>query len=142
MIAAKTRNKRIRQLAKLVKGAAELYNSGALPQASYGATATGYTPTDINKLTAMAHEAAASDGFGQCATTNITIALGEQMIPTVRRRAEQIKAWLDLLLSPKFDLSSHDYGMILRLTWPPQVCRTGGRGCEVPLVPPLPPSGI
>ena len=97
IIAVRGRVKRIKTLGKVTKKASRLFNTGALPQATYGKEAAGASPTAIDKLRALAANAASSQCGGQCATTIIHLVLGEHNDPGIKCITDQISMWFNLL---------------------------------------------
>ena len=92
----KGRTNRIKQLARVCKRAARLFNTGAHPQGSYGKEAIGVCPSTMQQMRALAANCASSNVAGQCASTVIWIVLGKQNDPAVAYPVDQIKMWYQM----------------------------------------------
>ena len=88
--------KRIAPMAKALRKARRLHNSGSLPQALWGATSLGMSPTATGKLVTQLASATGISAKGRCATTAIAIALGPDKDPRITLPIQQADLWINL----------------------------------------------
>ena len=91
--AAKLRASRVTYLTSKDKRAKALYGTGVLPQATYGAETTGYSPTFVTELRTMAADATGTSHKGRCPYTAIAVAKGMEWDPYVRGPVSLIQEW-------------------------------------------------
>ena len=91
--AARQRAYRVTYLTTKDKRAQALYGTGVLPQATYGAETTGYSPTFVSELRTMAADATGTAHKGRCPYTAIAIAKGMEWDPYVRGPVTLIQEW-------------------------------------------------
>ena len=93
----RNRVNRIKILNRIDQRAGRLYNTGALPQASYGKEAMGVSPSQLQSLRALAADSVSSATKGQCTTTLIWVALGQENDPATKVVLDQVRAWFSVV---------------------------------------------
>ena len=84
------RTKSIKFLASRFRGARKLFNTGAIPQATWGFESFGFANTVINKIRVMAGHASGIATAGRCLTTAIALAYGPHNDPMISLFIKQI----------------------------------------------------
>ena len=90
------RFRRIGRLAKIVRKARNLSQTGALPQSVWGVSTIGLAPTQLNALRRQFAAATGIQAMGRCATTAIAIAVGPRNDPAVKLAVDQVALYIDL----------------------------------------------
>ena len=85
------RTRRISQLSKVWKGAAQLFNTGAWTSGTFGHQAMGLSPADMDEVRTQAANASGSADRARCKTTLIAITIGDEADPAVKGPREQVK---------------------------------------------------
>ncbi len=94
IVSVRGRVLRIKRLRRVNHQAGKLFNSGAMPQASYGKEGMGINPSTLTQLRALAASAVSTGTHGQCPTTLIWLGLGSEHDPMVKVATDQIRMWL------------------------------------------------
>ena len=87
---------RIAPLARSVRAARTLARTGALPQAVWGATVLGLSPTALSRLRTQFAAATGVQAAGRCATTAIALAVGPMNDPAIKLVLDQVTLFTDL----------------------------------------------
>ena len=73
--------------------------TGAWPAASYGHTAQGFSPAQINRTREVFAAASAVPGVDICARTALAITFGEGEDPAIKAAIDQVEFWIDFWLN-------------------------------------------
>ena len=87
---------RISPLARTVRAARRLSSTGALPQAVWGASTLGMSPSVLSALVRQVAAATGIQAAGRCASTAIALTMGVAKDPRVASVVNQLQLWIDL----------------------------------------------
>ena len=93
---ATIRCQKISKLARNVRKAGKLAQTGALPQATWGVGALGMSPTTLKQFRSAMAAASGIVAEGRCPATAIAIVMGPRVDPAIQIPMLQCSLWIDL----------------------------------------------
>ena len=94
---AKVRNPKICRVTKFSRSARKLFNTGFLPQATWGHQSYGFSPTDFLRLRRMAADTTGIVQKGRCLTSSMQIRFGRKAHAMLKCVKEVVALWFDHL---------------------------------------------